>query len=98
MYKDKFCTENLKNMSEELVFEQIHNLIEEGELDFCQCDICIQDVAAIALNITTPRYTCSELDRFMPSPELQEDMRELSKAAQAAVIQAVQKVDEVCHH
>lgn len=98
MYKDKFCTENLKNMSEELVFKQIHNLIEEGGLDFCQCDICLQDIAAIALNNTPPRYTCSEIDRLMPSPELQEDMQELSMAAQAAVTQAIQKVGQVCHH
>ena len=50
MYKEMYYHDDLENLAEEIVFEQIHELIQSGEQDFNQSDVNIQDIAAIALN------------------------------------------------
>lgn len=54
-FKDRYPVDTLINENEEYVFKVIDRLIDE-ESDFCTCQDCILDIAAIALNNLPPRY------------------------------------------
>ncbi len=56
--QNRYSLENLKNRTEEMVFERIKKLKEEGTI-FCTCQECVLDLAAFALNHVTPRYYTS---------------------------------------
>ena len=48
MFREQFVTEDLENLSEEIVFEQLSIIIEEGKYEFSKSPISVQDIAAIA--------------------------------------------------
>lgn len=52
-------------LTEKLVIESINQTIEEGTI-YCKCDICLSDIAALALNHLPPRYVTNLLD-YAPS-------------------------------
>ena len=97
MAKELFVTDDLENLSEELVFEQILLLQEEQNEDLPKTDIGIQDVAAIALNNMPPKYICSFIDKVSPREELVEDLRDLRKYARRQILKAVKKVSNNPH-
>ncbi len=45
-----------RNIMENIVWEKIEDLIKAGVYQGCTCDICKNDVAAIALNTLPPKY------------------------------------------
>ena len=73
--------DDLENLAEEIVFEQIHLLIEEGETEVPTSEVSIQDVAAIALNNMPPKYICNFLEKQEPSEQLKEEVKDLRKYA-----------------
>lgn len=48
---------------EELVFMELRNVIDEEKVNFCRCKLCIQDIAAIALNNLRPKYSSNKIER-----------------------------------
>ncbi|HEB32043.1 MAG TPA: hypothetical protein ENI15_14410 [Spirochaetes bacterium] len=64
--QNRFSLENLRNRTEEMVFEKIEKLKEEGTV-FCTCQECVLDLAAFALNHVTPRYYTSLLGPLRPN-------------------------------
>ena len=97
MAKENFVTDDLVNLSEELVFAQIQLLQKEGNKDIPQSDIGIQDVAALALNNMPPKYICSLIDKVIPRKELQEELVDLRKYARRQVLKAIRKVARYPH-
>ncbi|HEX4911323.1 MAG: late competence development ComFB family protein [Permianibacter sp.] len=97
MYKAMYEHDDLINLSEEIVFEQIHHIIQDGKPAFEPTALNIQDIAAIALNQMPPKYVTSILERHNPSEELREEVAELKKYARRQVIKAINKVNKHPH-
>ncbi|PWK49226.1 late competence development ComFB family protein [Pleionea mediterranea] len=97
MYKEMYYHDDLENLAEEIVFEQIHELIQSGEQDFNQSDVNIQDIAAIALNNMPAKYVCNFLEKQNPGPNLREEVNDLKKYAKRQVIKAIKKVNKHPH-
>lgn len=97
MYKDMYPSDDLENLCEELVYEQIHRIIEAGEPKFPTTAVSIQDIAAIALNSMPPKYICNFLEKNYPSPSLAEEVKDLKEYANRQVLKAIEKVLEHPH-
>lgn len=48
----------LKNYMEEVVLNLLKGVLED--LDMCKCELCVMDVAALALNDLPPKYIATE--------------------------------------
>ena len=92
MFKQMYPHEDLENLSEELVFEEIHRLAEKGEPDFPADEISILDIAAIALNHMPPKYVSSLLEKRNPHAELVAEVKDLKRYARRQVLRALNKV------
>ena len=97
-YKNLFYREDLENLTEEIVFQEIHALAEGGEPEFCQCDACIQDIAAIVLNRVSSLYCCSPLEKVIPGGDLQERIREIKELVRQELPKAIETVTLFSHH
>lgn len=89
--------DDLENLAEEVVFEQIHQLIESGNEDMPKSDLSIQDIAAIALNSMPAKYCCNFLEKQAPGEQLQDEVKDLQKYAKRQVLKAIRKVQEIPH-
>lgn len=96
MYKEKFETDTLENTMEEVVFKEFHTLIKSGELKFCQCKVCIQDIAAIVLNTVPSMYENSE--KYLPNNAEKIDMGRSPEIIQQLLRVAIEKVSSAPHH
>ena len=92
MYKEMFEHDELENLCEEIVFEQIHKLIEEGKHDFHKNPVTVQDIAAVALNAMPPKYVTSFMEKKFPRPGLQSEVNDLRRYARRQVLKAVKRV------
>lgn len=97
MFKEMYYHDDLENLAEEIVFEQIHEIIQEGEPEFKQNDVTIQDIAAIALNNMPAKYVCNFLEKQNPGPQLREEVNDLKKYARRQVLKAIKKVNSTPH-
>ena len=97
MYKEMYYSDDLENLAEEIVFEQIHSLIEDDETDVPDSDVSIQDIAAIALNNMPAKYVCNFLEKRDPGEQLKEEVKDLKKYARRQVLKAIKKVKERPH-
>ena len=88
-FKELFETQDLENITEELVFEQIHSIIENDEADVPNNPDCILDIAAIALNRLPPKYAVSFLDKVNPRNDRLEELIELGNKARKEVLRAI---------
>jgi competence protein ComFB len=48
----------LKNYMEEVVFNLMDSVLDD--INVCKCEMCIKDIAALALNDLPPKYIASE--------------------------------------
>ncbi len=92
MYKQMYYTDDLTNMSEEIVFKQLHEIIESGEEEIKPTAITVQDIAAIALNNIPPKYICNVLDKQNFPNSLKAELESLEKFARYQVLKAIQVV------
>ncbi len=97
MYKELYHADDLVNLSEEIVFEQIHLLIQSNEVEVPQSQVSLQDVAAIALNNMPAKYICNLLEKQHPSLNLQAEVKDLAKYAKRQVLKAIEKVSTTPH-
>jgi competence protein ComFB len=98
MYKEMFYTEDLNNVSEEVVFEELSRIITAGEKTFCQCNVCIQDIAAIALNAIPPKYESNYIEKQYPRRERLDGLRRLREQVQGALHEAIRMIQQNPHH
>jgi len=97
MYKEQFVTEDMENLSEEIVFEELSKLLEEGQHKFSETAVTVQDIAAIALNNMPPKYICSFIEKQYPRQNLLEEVNDLKKYARRQLIKAIKKVNDNPH-
>jgi len=97
MYKEMYYHDDLDNLAEEVVFEQIHLLIEGNEVDVPISEVSVQDIAAIALNNMPAKYVCNFLEKQNPGANLQEEVKDLAKYAKRQVLKAIKKVHSSPH-
>ncbi len=93
-----FSTESLVNLTEEMVFDAIQEAIDTREEPFCQCDVCVQDIAALALNSTPAKYTRSDVDRYFPTPSELKEQARIRNIAREQVALAIRIIQKYCHH
>lgn len=97
-YKKRFAHEDLENFSEEIVYEQLASIMDKGEKEFCQCDVCVQDIAAIALNKVPTLYCCSLLEKTSPNDNFLVKIEEVRQQARAALLEAIDVVSAKNNH
>ncbi|MFT5451592.1 MAG: competence protein ComFB [Enterobacterales bacterium] len=97
MFKEQFITDDMENLSEEIVFEELSKLLEEGQHKFADTAVTVQDIAAIALNNMPPKYICSFIEKRHPRQSLLDEVNDLKKYARRQLIKAIKKVNEHPH-
>ena len=77
----------IRNYMEEIVFSQMRDILRD--INVCNCEKCIMDIAALALNDLPPRYVVSnigELYSKVNSLEQQFEVDIMTAIIKAAVI------------
>lgn len=99
-FQDEYDTSRLVNVSEIEVFEAIDRFLSR-EPDICRCQVCMLDLAALALNRMPPTYRTTP---YSPNPpgalnvSWDEERARLSEAADRAVAEAAEIVRRRPHH
>lgn len=58
--RDKYNLEDLKNETEEFVFQELEKQLDRiSDDDICKCHDCVLDMICLALNKLKPRYRVS---------------------------------------
>lgn len=73
----------LKNYMEEVVLNLIDSVL--NDIDMCKCDLCVKDIAALALNNLPPKYIATE------KGELYSKVNSLKSQFEVDVISAITK-------
>lgn len=97
-FKEHFHTEELENITEEIVFEQLHLMVQAGKEKIPESEGCLQDIAAIALNRLPAKYTVCFIDKVNPRTERLDQLIELEKNARKELLRAIEIVRDNPHH
>ncbi|HAS90219.1 MAG TPA: hypothetical protein DCS48_13080 [Desulfovibrio sp.] len=93
-----FKTGEIVNLAEAAVHEELQALIDRAEIEFCQCDKCLFDIACVVLNTIPSLYSSSIADRTYPSAEFKADYEKLKKLAAVEIPQAIERIRDRLHH
>ena len=89
--RDKYDLEDLKNETEEFVFQELEiQLNKISDDDICKCHDCVLDVICLALNQLPSRYRVSLLGTLYAKVE----SGDLEKEIQDKVSQAIMKISQ----
>jgi len=97
--RDKlYSTTGLENLTENLVFQELYNFSHKMKTStkpqFCVCDICLADVAAIVLNELKPYYCSNFIDKDKHKNYYEKNKEEV----QRKIIKAFDIVKKNPHH
>lgn len=71
--KDKYELEELRNETEEFVFQELEKQLDGiSDDDICKCQDCVLDMICLSLNQLEPRYRVSLLGTLYAKVESQE--------------------------
>jgi len=88
----------LENLAENLVFQELYDFSQKfakaHDPEFCNCSICLSDVAAIVLNDLKPYY-CSN---FMDKEKSNEYYSKYKAEVQQKILKAFELVKKNPHH
>ncbi|WP_432734894.1 late competence development ComFB family protein [Maridesulfovibrio sp. FT414] len=93
-----FKNGDIINLAEEAVYLELKAFIDKKEVEFCQCDKCLCDIACVVLNNIPSMYTSSIADRTYPSQEFKAGFTQLRDAAAAEIPKAIGRVKDRLHH
>ena len=97
--KDEFFKSGeIVNLAEQAVYEELVALINRAEIEFCQCDKCLFDIACVVLNNIPNFYSSSIADRTYPSAEFKAEYEELKRIAAAEIPPAIERIKNRLHH
>lgn len=96
--KDFFKNGEIVNLAEEVVYDELAALIDRAEIEFCQCDKCLFDIACVVLNSIPSLYSSSIADRTYPSEEFKAEYDKLKLLAAAEIPQAIERIKGRLHH
>jgi competence protein ComFB len=92
--RERYNMDRLGNRSQELVYEAIGALVEEGTA-MCTCEECVMDLAAWTLNHVTPRYYTSLLSPLNPDLTME---RKVRVEIDLAISAGLKRLKEHPHH
>ncbi|WP_419778326.1 late competence development ComFB family protein [Maridesulfovibrio sp.] len=95
---DFFKNGEIVNLAEQVVYEELVALIDRAEIEFCQCDKCLFDIACVVLNNIPSLYSSSIADRTYPSKEFKAEYDKLKLLAAAEIPQAIERIKGRLHH
>lgn len=96
--KEFYGTGEIVNLAEEAVYEELMAFINRKEVEFCQCDKCLFDIACVVLNAIPSMYSSSIADRTYPSEDFKKNYDALREAAAAEIPKAIRRVKDRLHH
>lgn len=88
-FADDYDFEILRNESEKLVIEELGRQLA-GKDSICQCNTCVVDMAAMALNSVKPLYRVSLLGTQYASQAMAESS--FARSLKDSVTKAIEKV------
>lgn len=91
---ERYHLESIGNTSQDMVYEAIGKLVEEGTA-MCTCEECVMDLVAWTLNHVTPRYYTSLLSPLNPDPSLAHKVR---VEIDLAIASGLKRLKEHPHH
>lgn len=97
MFKQMYEHEDLENLTEELVFAELHQLIENPDEDFPRDPISIQDIAAITLNHVPAKYVTSFIEKLNPREQQQKELDTIRKQVRDELRKAIAIVRQRPH-
>ena len=96
--KDFFQSDEIVNLAEEIVYDELQALIGREEIEFCQCDKCLFDIACVVLNKIPSLYSSSIADRTYPSVEFKTEYDNLKLLAAEEIPRAIEQIKDRLHH
>lgn len=91
-FKEDYELEFLENEAENMVFDELeHQLNEDWTSEFCKCQDCVLDMAALALNSVKPFYRVSLLGKVYAGGL---NGSEYGEQVKTAVNNAIKKIAE----
>ena len=91
-FADIYDFEVLKNESEKLVIEELSRQLDAHKGPICLCNVCVVDMAAMALNTVKPLYRVSLLGGQYTSQAMAE--KSFAVSLKDSVTKAIKKVKE----
>jgi competence protein ComFB len=91
---ERYNLESIGNRSEQIVWEAVSRLVEEGTA-MCTCEECVLDLVAWTLNHVTPQYYTSLLTPLNPDPARERKMR---VEVELAIASGLKKLKAHPHH
>ena len=91
-FKDNYEFELLINEAETLVIDELEKeLAEIDDEDICKCQVCVLDMAALALNNIKPVYRSSFTGRMYAQALLEGEFKSSIKHAVKSALEKVSK-------
>ncbi len=91
---ERYNLDSIGNRSEQMVWQAIGRLVEEGTA-MCTCEECVLDLVAWTLNHVTPQYYTSLLTPLNPDPARERKMR---VEVDLAIASGLKKLKAHPHH
>ncbi len=91
---ERYNLESIGNRSEQLVWEAIERLVDEGTA-MCTCQECVLDLVAWTLNHVTPQYYTSLLTPLNPDPARD---RKVRVEVELAIASGLKRLQAHPHH
>jgi len=91
---ERYNLESIGNRSEQIVWEAVGRLVEEGTA-LCTCEECVLDLVAWTLNHVTPQYYTSLLTPLNPDPARE---RKTRVEVELAIASGLKKLKAHPHH
>ena len=89
--RDKYDLEDLKNETEEFVFQELESQLDAiSDDDICKCHDCVLDMICLTLNQLQPRYRVS----LMGSLYAKVESKDLEKEIKDKVAEVLMKVSQ----
>ncbi|MCL2600212.1 MAG: late competence development ComFB family protein [Treponema sp.] len=89
-FVDRYDFHLLKNEAEQLVIQELERQLATHDDDFCRCNECILDMAAMAFNVVRPMYRFSLMGALYAAQAM--DDQDYAENVKQAVAQAIDKV------
>lgn len=93
-----FRSGEIVNLAEQAVYEELVTFINKANVEFCQCDKCLFDIACVVLNTMPSLYSSSIVDRTYPNPEFKAEYSQLKSLAAEEIPKAIERIKDRLHH
>lgn len=89
--QDRYDLEDLKNETEEFVFNELEKQLDQiSDDDICKCQDCVLDMICLSLNKLQPRYRVSLMGSLYSKVESEELEKEIKETVSAVLMKVSQ--------